>query len=71
MDKPNYELRDQTFRFVVKDKVGGTPLRSDPVSILPVFPDTGGPRDRPTGSGDLTSRTDLGLCCNVMCGQSS
>ena len=44
IDKPNYELPDLTFQLVVMDKLGGTRPRSDPVSILPFFSDTGDPK---------------------------
>ena len=43
IDKPNYELPALTSQFGVEDKLAGTRLRSDPVSILPIFPDTGDP----------------------------
>ena len=43
IDKPNYVIPDLTSQFVVEDKLGGTRPRSDPVSILPIFPDTGDP----------------------------
>ena len=62
IDKPKYELSDLTSQSVVENDLEGARTWSDPVLIQTNFPDKGGSRYGPAGSGAPTFRPYLGFC---------